>query len=106
MDGQLKGGFAPRVDKGGDICRYIGGEGRADLDAAKVPSQGRFGERRHHTRGRRGPGWQRSGRGERQDFVADVESIPEPVSRDTGRVTVGGGGDEVHGPSALPRQKG
>ncbi len=43
MDGQLKGGFAPRADKGGDICRYIGGEGRADLDAAKSRARGGSG---------------------------------------------------------------
>lgn len=93
-----------RADTGGDIRRYVGGEGGADLDAAKVQIQGRFGKRRHHALG--GPAaWHRFVGGDGQDFVGDVESVPEPKLRGAGRVAVGRGGDEVHGPPALPRRK-
>ncbi len=89
-----------------DICRYIGGKSGGDHDSAKLQSQGRVGERRHHTLGRYGPAWQRSVRGEFQDFVADVESIPALGFRDTGRILVSRGGDEVQRPPALPRTEG
>ena len=42
----------PRASMGGDIGRYVGGEGGFDLDAAEVQIQARFGKRRHHTLGR------------------------------------------------------